>query len=49
MSAGPNYWIDHLSRTKTTKIVDAVYANNVIGTVRCERVRGVKAKGWASC
>jgi hypothetical protein len=38
-----------LSRTRMTKIVDVVYVNNVILTVGCERVRGVKAKLWDSC
>jgi hypothetical protein len=35
-----------LSRMKTTEIVDVVYVNNVIRTVGCKRVRGVKAKRW---
>ncbi len=35
------------SRTKTTKVADVVYVNNVIWTVECERVRGTKAKGGA--
>jgi hypothetical protein len=39
----------YLSRMKTTVIVDVVYVNNVIQTMGCERVRGVKAKGWGSC
>jgi hypothetical protein len=30
---------------RTTGVADVIYVNSVTRTVRCERVRGVKAKG----